>query len=129
MVDAARKDPKTLAWHMENMADDFDNIITLDIRETRTMDKTLALRKGSELTTLFNHVILKMKEGGLINRMKNKWKGARDTVYEMAEPIVLKFDNLFFPFAWLALGILLAIPISMAEIVVGRYKASKGHAM
>ena len=129
MVDAVRKDPKTLAWHMENMADDFDNIITHDIRETRTMDKTLALRKGSEITTLFNHVILKMKEGGLINRMKNKWKGARDTVYEMAEPIVLKFDNLFFPFAWLALGLLLAVPISLAEFVVGRYKTFKGTAM
>ena len=129
MVDAVRKDPKTLAWHMENMADDFDNIITHDIRETRTMDKTLALRKGSEITTLFNHVILKMKEGGLINRMKIKWKGARDTVYEMAEPIVLKFDNLFFPFAWLALGLLLAVPISLAEFVVGRYKTFKGTAM
>ena len=47
----------------------------------------------------------------------------------MAEPIVLKFDNLFFPFARLALGILLAIPIGMAEVVVGRYKASNGIVM
>ena len=122
MVDVASKDPKTLAWHAAKMADDYDNIIALDIREARTMEKTLAFRKGSELTTLFNHVILKMKEGGLINRMKNKWKTARDTVFGMAEPIELKFDNLFFPFACLALGILVTIPITMTEIVVSRFQ-------
>ena len=35
----------------------------------------------------------------------------------MTEATVLGFENLFFPFAWLALGTLLAVPLVMAEAI------------
>ena len=125
LIDAVKNDPKTLVWHMSDAAFVDDTIVTLDIREAKTIDKALAFKKNSELTILFNHVMLKIKESGLISRIRNKWKGDRDEVFGIAEPVVLTYDNLFFPFAWLALGILVAIPITMVEIVVGRYRASK----
>ena len=43
----------------------------------------------------------------------------------MAEPIVLGYDNLFFPFGWLALGIVLVVPILVAEVFGKWFKASK----
>ena len=66
-----------------------------------------------------------MQESGLINRITNKWTGRRDLIYGLSEPLVLTFNNLFFPFGGLALGILIAIPITLVEMIVGKYKASR----
>ena len=126
MLSTVRTDPKTLCWTYEER-----ELVALDIAENVAIDKSLAFKKGSELTKMFNNNLLKMQESGLINRIKSKWTSNRDQKYEMAGPIVLAFDNLFFPFACLALGIVVAVPITLTEVIVGRYtsKFSKRRAM
>ena len=43
----------------------------------------------------------------------------------MTEATVLGFESLFFPFAWLALGTLLAVPLVMAETVARKMASRK----
>ena len=121
------KNPKTLLWAFEGRHGKL-GLSVIDITENAAIDKSFAMKKGSELTKIFNNNILKMQERGLINRSEKKWYGDRAQIFEMTEPIVLAFDNLIFPFGCLAVGILIAIPITVAEVIStfgGRYRASK----
>ena len=123
MLTTVMNDHKALLWAI--VVDDKYDLAILDIIENVATDKGLAFKKDSELTRSFNFNLLKMQESGLINRITNKWTGRRDLIYGLSEPLVLTFNNLFFPFGGLALGILIAIPITLVEMIVGKYKASR----
>ena len=111
------------------MCGTWPNLVVLDITENTASEKSLAFKKDSELTKIFNNNLLKMQESGLINRIKKKWYGNHDQVFEMSEPLVLTFDNLFFPFGCLALGIVFTIVIIAAEVIGWKFMVYKGGAI
>ena len=117
--------PKTVVWAFENR---WPNLVVLDITENTATDKSLAFNKDSEFTKIFNNNLLKMQESGLINRIKKKWYGDYDKVFGMSEPLVLTFDNLFFPFGCLALGIIFTFLIITAEVIGWKFLVYKGGA-
>ena len=118
MMSFVMNNPKTVVLGFES---GWPNLVVLDITENLATAKSLAFKKDSELTKIFNNNLLKMQEFGLINRIKKKWYGDHNQVFEMSEPLILTFDNLFFPFGCLALGILFTILITAAEIIVKKF--------
>ena len=122
MLQTIEDDSKTLVYHYAGKLDT-EEIIEIDIIEAATLPQALAFKKGSEFSALFNYQTLKMIESGIIKRNQKNWAGDRNHEYGMAEPIVLGYDNLFFPFGWLALGIIVA----MAILAVETFGASKRH--
>ena len=58
-------------------------------------------------------------------RKKYRSNDEDGAVYGMTEATVLGFENLFFPFAWLALGTLLAVPLVLAETIARKMESRK----
>ena len=92
--------------------------IPLNIVNKVTLFKALAFQKDSEFTELFRHHILRMQETGTIAAIKQRRLGKHDENYEMAEPIVLGYDNVLFPYACLAFGVVIAVPLAFAEVII-----------
>lgn len=115
---------ETLVWALINShaTRAVKNIVPLYIIETRNIPQTLSFQEDSELLALFNHNILKMRESGIINRIKTSRNGNPDRFYGMSDAVVIGYENILFPFACLALGSLLALSISLVETIVRRYR-------
>ena len=115
-----KSDPKTLAFHYSTRF--HKEVIKMDIIEATTFPQSIALKKDSEFFPLFNHYLIKMQEVGLTGRALIKHSQEPDTEFGMSEPLVLGFDNLFFPFGWLALGVAFAVTILVAEVIMRWFK-------
>ena len=124
MKSRVMNNPKSLMW-----AFDQAGFVILDVPDNVAIDKSLAFQKGSELIKIFNNNLLKMYESGLMTRVKKKWYGEIDEVFEMVDPLVLTFDNLFFPFGCLILGIIFAIPMVVAEVIGWKCMVLKSRAI
>ena len=130
MLQEIEEDSKTILYHYADRLDTVytdTGIIELDIIEAATLPQAFAFKKGSEFFALFNYQLLKMIESGMTKRIKKKWARDPNQEYGMAEPIVLGYDNLFFPFGWLALGIIFTMPILAVESFRKWLIASKRH--
>ena len=126
MLQEIEEDSKTILYHYADRLDKA-GIIELDIIEAATLPQAFSFKKGSEFFALFNYQLLKMIESSITKRIKNKWARDPNQEYGMAEPIVLGYDNLFFPFGWLALGMIIAMPILAVESFRKWLTASKRH--
>ena len=111
-----KEDPKTLYFGPPNLKSKIQGIVDLDIDEAVTFYKAIAVQKDSEFFTVLNHRIQMMIENGKINRLKQKWRGEHDSKYGMEEAIELGYEHVLFPFASLAVGIILALPMLLGEI-------------
>ena len=82
-----------------------------------TLYNSLALRKDSEFTALFNYVLLKMQETGTMERMRLRWivHNSEDFGGGMSEAIQLGYENVLLPFNCCAVGILVAAGMSLLE--------------
>ena len=105
---------KTLAFHYSSRF--HKEVIKMDIIEATTLRQSISFQKDSEFFALFTHNIFKMQEIGLVGRIKNKHSVDPDTEYGMSEPIVLGYENIIFPFSWLALGIMIALALLVVEV-------------
>ena len=90
----------------------------LDITEAMPMYKGIALQKDSEFTKLFNHQLLKMFESGKFHKINQKWTATYDQDYGMEEPVQLSYEHVLFPYNFLALGIIIAVPIILVERLI-----------
>ena len=94
--------------------------VSLDMADAVTLYNSLALRKDSEFTALFNYVLLKMQETGTMERMRLRWivlGGEEDFGGGMSEAIQLGYENVLLPFNCCAVGILVAAGMSLMERV------------
>ena len=64
-----------------------------------------------------------MKENRLIHQILTSKVSDPDQVYGVEDPIVIGYENVLFPFGWLALGSLLIGPLLMGEIILGRFRS------
>ena len=115
-LEIMKADSKALFYGPQNLKLKTQGIVDLDIDEAVIFYKAIAVQKGSELFTALNHRIQMMIESGIINRLKQKWRGEHDSKYGMEEAIELGYEHVLFPFASLAVGIILALPMLMGEI-------------
>ena len=97
-------------------------IVALDINEAIRLYLGYAVQKDSEFFTLLNHHIFLMIENGKTRRLIKKWEVSQyDQKYGMEEAIVLGYEHVLFPYAWLALGITVALPMVLGEICLKRW--------
>ena len=74
----------------------------------------LAFPPNSELVETTNFFLLKLKETGLLHKMRTKWMPKKeDEVPPTAT--VLGFENLVFPFLCLTFGVLFSVCTILAE--------------
>ena len=81
------------------------------------MCKAIALQKDSEFTTTLNYQMLMMFESGKLQKINHKWAAKYDMKYGMEEPVQLGYENVLFPYNFLALGIALALPMILCEFM------------
>ena len=86
----------------------------------------IGLQKDSEFRELFNYLMMKLVEVGIIKRINMKWPDtSRDEDFSIPEPGSLGFNNLLFPFNLLATGIITAIISVCLEYLFQKVKQSK----
>ena len=92
------------------------NFDVLDLEDMIPTPIGLAFPPDSELLATTNYFLLKLKETGLLQKMRTEWM---PTKKEEAPPTttVLGFENLVFPFICLTLGVLLSICTVLIEML------------
>ena len=111
-----KEDSKALYFGVLQRSIEKVGIEALDIAEAVLIFMGIAVQKDSEFFALLNHHIFMMIESGKINRLKMKWAGKYDNKYDMEEAVELGYEHVLFPYAWLALGVVLALPMVLGEI-------------
>ena len=123
--DMGQMPPKTVFFAPPTTCEKkFINCVPLDIVDKVSFFKALAFQKDSEFIALFNHYILRMKENGVIAALKKRRWGKHDKDYEMVEPFELGYDNVLFPYAWLAFGVIIAVSLVFGEVIVKKQARS-----
>ena len=118
-------DFKTLYFGQFDKEAQRDNLIPLDIAEAVRLYKAIALEKDSEFTRVFKYHLLNLFENGKIERINHKWMSENDQDYGMEEPIKLGYEHVLFPCSFLALGITLAITMTLVERVAKKSNPKK----
>ena len=103
--------------------DEFEKqLIGLDIEEATTKYASIALQKDSEFKEIFNYHIMKLFEMGVVDRLRRKYLFRHDEDYGLLDAVSLGYENLFFPFGIMAMGVVIA-GLSMAgEGITGSRK-------
>ena len=97
-----------------------NQLIGLKIEEAYNEYEGIGLQKYSEFTELFNYHIMKLFEMGMVDRLMRKHVIKHDKEYGIAEPITLGYENLFFPFGIILLGVILAGVAVFGESIIKR---------
>ena len=61
-----------------------------------------------------------MFESGKFHKINRKWTATYDQDYGMEEPVQLSYKHVLFPYNFLALGIIIAVPIILVERLIKR---------
>ncbi len=106
--------------HLPFLGNDLGLVSLTGLREASPMQMAFGLRRGSELTPLLNHQLLKLHQSGLVEEIVRKWttlKKPKDWSGRIfvEDAVVLGFRNLFFPCLVLAMGVPLAVVLSCRE--------------
>ncbi len=94
--------------------------VLMGFQDKITTQVGIGLQKDSELKDLFDYHIVKLRETGFMAKMRKKWlehdtpKDYSDRIF-VQEPLVLGFDNLFFPSFLLLVGIFCSVSFSLLE--------------
>ena len=111
-----RKNPK-LALVATMGFFEIPDTIMVDLEPSLTTQIAFGLPKGSEFRAALNYFILKMRESGLLKRLKASTSDslANTLGTEQGEAAVLGYENLLFPFVCLFCGASSAFTLSMIE--------------
>ena len=93
-------------------------MIALNLDDQILTPAAMAFPQSSGLVKPFSVFILKLRESGILQKLKMKWKLSKGIRLNEPSPgsgTVLGFENVSFPFAVLVLGILAAFILSLLE--------------
>ena len=121
-LNAFQEDSELLYFSMAYVQSGMRNVIALNLDDQILNPTSMAFPLDSELVQPFSLFILKLRETGVLRKLKMKWKLARDVRLneasgESSSGIVLGFENVSFPFAVLVAGILAAMFVSLMESI------------
>lgn len=100
-----------------------NGVVALDLEDQLSIADAFAFPQGSELQESVNYFILKLRESGVHDKLRQKWvpSVAKETE-EQSSGTVLGFENLSFPFLTLAFGVVSAVTLAGMERLVGTRK-------
>ena len=124
--DAVLSDPNTYLYGYNTAALSPPGLKALKMQDIAVVSAGLGLQRSSEFRDLFNYLMIKLIEVGIIKRINMKWfDTSRDEDFSIPEPGSLGFNNLLFPFNLLATGIITAIISVCLEYLFQKVKQSK----
>ena len=107
--DAVISDPNTYLYAYHTAALSHPGLKALKMNDMSVVSVGIGLQKDSEFRELFNYLMMKLVEVGIIKRINMKWPDtSRHEDFSIPEPVSLGFTNLLFPFNLLASGIIIA---------------------
>ncbi len=116
-IEVVQADPNTFYFEIDAVAvlrKDLQ-LRVLKIKEALTTSLALGYSKHSEFTRLFNYYLMKMREGGILQRLNKRWKEMRNDNFWAPEAERLGFEHLCGLFLVLAGGALIALGIGLIE--------------
>ena len=104
-------------------------VVALDMDDTFYTLGGFALRTDSEFLSVFNHYLLKAFQSGILKRLDMKWNVDRKSPIKIGitKPEPLGINNIMFPFACLAVAIIISVAMSVIEKVVKKVKVMKSN--
>ena len=124
MVKRAVDEPKTLlywVYHPYTQDETEKKLVALDIQEKINIPEGHLVQKNSEFRAVISRQVSKMKESGLIDKLSDKWwrfalrQTQNDKSSENEEAVTLGYENVLFPFAFVAIGLIVALVVIMGE--------------
>ena len=107
------------------------NLLALNLDDQQFDHQTFAFKRQSEFVGLFNHEINLMEESGVLQRIRAKWTGAFDDLFNESseetalQAIELGFENVIFPFLIVATGVCVGVALLVFEILSRRERTQK----
>ena len=124
--DAVLSNPKAYLYGHVSVAKSTPGLMALRMLDSNRVSGGIGLQKDSELLAIVNYQMLKLAEGGIIQRIDKKWPDtSRNEEFGMAEPAPLSFNNILFPFTLLATGIATAVVLACLEYILTRASTNK----
>lgn len=122
--DAVLSDPNTYLYAYHSEAHSPLGLKALKMEDTSVVSGGIGLQKDSEFRDIFNFLLIKFAEVGILQRINTKWPDtSRNEDFGIPEPGSLGFNNVLFPFTLLATGIITASAFACLEYVLMKYKA------
>ena len=103
------------------MAKSMSGLVDLKMDDLTPSVGGLGLQPDSEWQEILNHHILKMMEGGILQRIDRSWLDTeKNEDFEIIKVNTLGFDNVLFPFSVLAMGMVAAFFATFIEFLLNR---------
>ena len=80
------------------------------------------IAKNSEFAGMLNHWLSKYDEAGIRDRMWKRWTEKGGEVYWVDDAITLGFENITFPFLFIAEGLAAGAVFLLFEMCIGKKK-------
>ncbi len=107
-----------------------DFVFLEDFEGAISTQLAFAFQKNSELKPIFDYHILKLKQSGVMAALESHWHSSRKPedmskrIFQ-EDPIILGYNNLFFPMFVMSIGIVLGIILVCLEMQFDFGKASR----
>ena len=93
-------------------------IAPISLQESLATYLAFGLQKDSEFTETFNHFLLRLKEGGFLETLKQKWiPYASESDSLQQEQEVSLHVSVYYPFVLVAIGILIGVGMVLLEFM------------
>ena len=107
------------------MAKSMSGLVDLKMDDLTPSVGGIGLQDDSQWQEILNHHIMKMLEGGILQRIDRSWLDTeRNEDFDIFTVTTLGFENVLFPFSILAMGITAAMLATMIEYLLGRNGAA-----
>lgn len=89
-------------------------------KDTRSARLAFAMPQNSELLDLFNHILFKMHQSGILDRILKEWnlRKSYDARPSDQEALPLEYSNVFIPFMIFIGGVSGAIVLAFLELIM-----------
>ena len=95
------------------------SVTALDLEDRLSIADAFAFPQDSELRESVNHFMLKLRETGVHDKLRQKWIPSTTRETAMGSGTVLGFENLSFPFLILAVGVMTSLAMAGVERAAG----------
>ena len=117
--DAVLSDPNTYLYGYHTAALSPPGLKALKMVDMSVVSVGMGLQKNSEFHDIFNYLMIKLAEVGILKRINMKWPDtSRNEDFGIPEPVSLRFNNVLFPFTLLLCGILTASATACLEYLL-----------
>ena len=118
MIEVTLSEPKTLIWETSLYFAEDNRLRALNILDSSMSLGPFAYQKGSEFHGIFDYHLMKMKQSGILDKVKSIYLPDPPLTIGISEANQLGYDNLMFPGIVITFGIIGALIILLVEALI-----------